>query len=104
MQFGYSVLLLSSLCAVFPGNIRIKSFCHQQKSVPLLHAQRHCVGGMEKNFIMRGYSKLVKQIASYLRICHDTISSSYDFVQFIAMHGLPLTHSKNCRVLLAGAA
>ena len=42
------------------GNIRIKPFCHQQKPVLPLHTQRYRIGGMEKTFIICGYSKLVK--------------------------------------------
>ena len=42
------------------SNIRIKPFCHQQKPVLPLHTQRYRIGGMEKPFIICGYSKLVK--------------------------------------------
>lgn len=51
---------------VFLGYIRIKPFCHQQKPVLLLHAQRHRVSSLEKTFMIWQYSELVEQVIGRL--------------------------------------
>ena len=69
---------------ILPGDIGIQPLCHQQKPVLLFHAQRYCISGMEKSFVISDIPSWYNrsQMAEEATIVSSPYMVSKDFIKY----------------------